>query len=246
MGLAERDYSRRASGSSGLAAAMEWSATTWLIAIFVVVFFLDALLTPPWPTMFMSSPGEIDSSERAIAMSLLSPIVRWTHFSYGAAIEDRQLWRIVTFPIAHTNVWALAINVLCLWAFARPMEWQLGSRRLLALFAVCTAASALTYVGLILLHLRMADGWFPLAGATGGVLGVLVAAAYAGPDEDMVLWTSGLIVPRRTLAWIVAAIITIVTIKQEPGGAGISHLGGAVAGLLVLPLVRHGRVSHVP
>jgi len=220
MGLAERDYSRRASRSSGFGALREWSATTWLITVFLVVFFLDAMITPVW------------------SLDVYTPLVRATSFSYESAIEQHQIWRFITFPLAHEHVWALALNLVSLSLFARGMGDALGGKRLVALFAMCSLAAPLTYLAIYSSHFSIKEPWFALAGASAGVLGILVAAAYAGPNDDVAIWNTGLILPRRTLAWFAAALMAIVVIKQDPTGASMAHLGGAVAGILLLPLVR--------
>ena len=237
MGLAERDYTRRTSGGSGLNAIREWSATTWLMAIALAAFVLDALLTPPFPAQFMAMSREPAGPE-AMILYMLGPIARLTHFSRSTVIEHLQLWRVATFPLVHTEVWPVFINAVCLYLFARPMEAEIGTRRFVALFAACCLAAPATYLLLNVLGFRIIEPWLPLAGMTGGVLGVVVAAACAGPNDEVVLWSASFTVPRRTLAWIAAAIVMIVAIKQDPSGAGAAHLGGAVVGLLAVPLVR--------
>jgi membrane associated rhomboid family serine protease len=241
MGLAERDYTRRASRPSGLSAAREWSATTWLIVTFVAVFFLDAMITPPWP-MAMGSLGEdADISSASLTMLMYSPIARWTHFSLTTAIERRQVWRIVTFPLAHLGVWSIAVNVTCLWFIGREFERVIGAARLLLLFALASLAAPATYATAHFSQVIIGEPWVALAGATAGVLGIVIAAACTGPNDDVALWTSGAFLPRRTLAWIAAAIAAVVAIKQDPTGAGAAHLGGAVMGLLLAwPIVPRG------
>jgi membrane associated rhomboid family serine protease len=198
----------------------EWSATTWLITVFLGVFLLDAMTTPVWQ------------------MDVYSPIVRATSFSYEAAIEHHQFWRFLTFPLAHVHVWALALNLMSLSLLVRGIGDALGGKRLVALFATCSLAAPFTYVAIHHWHFSIEEPWFALSGASAGVLGILVAAAYAGPNDEVAIWNTGLILPRRTLAWFAAALLAIVVIKQDPTGASSAHLGGAVAGILLLPIVR--------
>ena len=166
MGLAERDYARPASQSSGLAALLEWSATTWLIAIFLVLFFLDALLTPPAPLWIVSLPDE--PTPAAIALHMMGPLVRWTHFSFATAVEQRQVWRFITFAFVHDGIWPVFFNVVCLYLFARALEINIRARgrfRLLTLFALCALAAPVTYVLLQRFGVRISEPWFPLTGA---------------------------------------------------------------------------------
>src|SRR4051812_29240786 len=114
MGLAERDYSgRRRRGayapSGGLGAARTWSASTWLIAIIVGLFILDAILTPPITVQFTQmarEPGADDVRSGAFLLQFLGPIARHGHFSM-TTLRGAQVWRIVTFPLIHADVWPL-------------------------------------------------------------------------------------------------------------------------------------------
>jgi membrane associated rhomboid family serine protease len=241
MGLAERDYRRREPQPSGFAAVRTWSATAWLIATFVTIFVIDAMLTPPWPMSMASLGSEANLSMASILMTSFGPGVRWTHFSLTTAIEQQQVWRIVTFSIAHTGIWSLAINVACLWFFARELERDIGATRLLVLFALSSLAAPAMYAALHYGNLGIAEPWFVLAGATAGVLGVAVAAACAGPDDDVFFWNSGAFLPRRTIAWIAVVVVVLVAIKQDPSGASTAHVGGGAMGLILArPLVPRG------
>jgi membrane associated rhomboid family serine protease len=239
MGLAERDYSRRASSSSGLSALREWSATTWLIAILIAGFLLEAILTPPLPIQLMQMTRDplADVESGQFTAQFLGPFGRHAHFSI-ARVREMQVWRVASFPFVHTDAWPLLMCIVCLIVFARPLEAETGAGPLVALFGVCCLAAPATYVALHAAGVGITGPWLPLIGAGAGVLGIVVAAALAGPDDDVTMWSTGVSIPRRTLAWVAAALFALVLIKQDSTGANAAHLGGAVAGLACAPLVR--------
>ena len=228
----------------------QWSATTWLIVIGVVGFLVDALLTPPpevWPYLLYgremprlageTSPGQF-------AIMFLGPIARWGHFSVTTAIDGLQPWRFVTFAFVEMDVWLLALNCACLYAFGRVLEAQVGARRFLVLCVLCTLGAAVSYVLLHALRWQLISPWIPLTGMTAAVLGTLVATACVAPDDEVPIVATGIFLPRRALAWIVCAIVAVVVIKRVPSGAGFAHLGGIVVALLAVPLLRRDGVRQ--
>jgi membrane associated rhomboid family serine protease len=245
MGFAERAYSRRGHDEGSPFAAMAaWSVTTWLMVVLVVVFLFDAMLTPqhPYPVVFtpdtMQDLGEQIASGEYIVRTF-GPLTRFGHFSTtSTVVHGRQWWRVLTFQFMHPDVWPVTLNLLCLYGFGRVMEEQLGQRRFAGLYFVCALAAPATY--LVLQRTGVADlsPWAPLTGATAGVLGLLAAATWIGPNENVSLWSTGISIPRRTLALLTCAFVALIAIKRDVAGEGVAHVGGAVAGLLAAPLVR--------
>jgi membrane associated rhomboid family serine protease len=244
MGLAERDYSRGSPDSSSQFAALgASSATTWLIAIIVAGFILNALLTPPSLMPYLVMPehwgSEFQSGE--FLLRVMGTLARWTHFSVATVVDDLQLWRVLTFQFVHTDVWPLFINVVCLYAFGRVLEEEIGRGRFAALFFICSMAAPATYLALYAAGVKINAAWMPLVGASSGVLGITIVAACAGPDDQVVLWTTGLMVRRRALAWIIAAVVALIVIKQDSTGANVAQLGGIVVGLFAVPVLKWRR-----
>ena len=250
MGFAERAYSRRGRDEGSRFAAMAaWSVTTWLMVVLVVVFLLDAMLTPQHPYPVVFTPDTLQDLGEQIAsgeyiIRTFGPLTRYGHFSASTVVQGRQWWRVVTFQFMHPDVWPVTLNLLCLYGIGRVMEEQLGWRRFAGLYFVSALAAPVAYV--VLQRIDAADvvPWAPLTGAAAGVLGVLAAAAWIGPNDDVSLWSTGVSVPRRTLALLTCAFVALIAIKRDVAGEGAAHLGGAVAGLLGAALLqRYARGS---
>ena len=248
MGLAERAYSRREGDEPSRFAAMrDWSMTTWLSVVLVVVFLLDAMLTPQHPFPLITTPdalqdisGQIASGE--VVMLTFGPLTRRGHFSTSTALHGRQWWRVVTFAFVHTDVWPLVLNLLCLHGIGRAMEEHLGGRRFATFFGLSALAAPVTYLALHAMNTAILATWAPLAGATAGVLGMLAAAAWIGPDDEVSVWSSGMTLPRRTVAIVLCIVVALIAIKRDIAGAGWAHVGGAVAGLLTAAVLRLPRL----
>jgi len=238
MGFVERAYSRRGRDEgSRFAAIAAWSVTTWVMVVLVVLFLLDAMLTPQHMFPPVLTPETIQDFGEQIASGeyitrTFGPLTRYGHFSASTVVEGRQWWRVVTFQFMHPDVWPVTLNLLCLYGFGRVMEEQLGWRRFAGLYFVCALTAPATY--LVLQRIDAADlaPWAPLTGATAGVLGILAAAAWIGPNDDVSLWSTGVSVPRRTLAVLACAFVALIAVKRDVAGAGAAHVGGALAGLV--------------
>jgi membrane associated rhomboid family serine protease len=211
MGIYDRDYYRKPAGNAMFGSMRVWSVNTWLIAVNVAVFILQSVF------------GDAFTS------------LGW--FSVDTAIYHLQIWRLITMQFLHAGVPHIAYNMIALFFMGPLVENVLGSRRYLAFYLLCGVTSALSYV----LLWRM--GMFgdpaehiidPLVGASGGIFGVLIAAAMIAPDVTVML---DFFIPMklRTFAWILLAIAVVTVIRNgENAGGQAAHLGGAAAGFALI------------
>lgn len=152
----------------------------------------------------------------------------------GAEIPSRVLagewWRLFSVMLLHANVFHLAMNMLALLSFGPFLERLIGNGRYLALYV-------LSGLGGSLLSLTRGGDTIGV-GASGGVWGLMVAGAVA------VTWPRGLMpaplaLQLRQRAW--TPVLINVVYSLQPGIDMLAHLGGGLAGgLLVLVLGRGG------
>src|SRR5688500_14903737 len=100
MALADREYFRYRPRPRNPIAQLfgEAPVTTSLIAINVVAFLIDHLLTPYQVT---TPEGYVIQFTR---------LEFWGHFSASFAIYGLQLWRLITFQFLHANLMHLLFN----------------------------------------------------------------------------------------------------------------------------------------
>lgn len=144
------------------------------------------------------------------------------------------VWQIVTSGFLHspTNPMHLIGNMLMLYFFGSMVQSAVGERRFIAHYfgAMLTGAA---------LHLILAPlmGWTnPALGASGAVMGMVVAAAVLAPQSLVIL----IVIPVRL--WVLAAILVgvdafyFLSELRNGVGTGVAHsvhLGGALYGFLV-------------
>ncbi|MGD9689576.1 MAG: rhomboid family intramembrane serine protease [Phycisphaerales bacterium] len=165
----------------------------------------------------------------------------WGHFSTERAFWDLQVWRFVTFQFLHANFTHLLFNMLGLWFVGGLVESFLGSKRYAAYYLVCGIFGAVSYLILNFLGnyvfpnagipgLLFDDPSTPLVGASAGIFGILMAAAYIAPNE--IIWVMGLFPARMRPAVYVFIGIAAINLLMGSANAGgeAAHLGGAIAG----------------
>ncbi len=143
------------------------------------------------------------------------------------------LWQLGSYAFLHSALdpMHLLFNMLLLYFFGTMLESTLGSGRFLAVYGGAGIFGACLH---LVAELAMGHA-HPVIGASGAVLGVLVATAVLRPDT-MVLF---LIFPIR-LRWLAAGIVGLdamqLLITMRAGGADMVahfvHLGGALYGFV--------------
>ncbi len=194
------------------------------------------------------------------------PLTAYGYFSTSKAIfgEDPilgwsglQVWRVVTFQFLHADLNHILFNMLTLYFFGGMVEQYLGRKRFLAFYLLCGVAGGLMYV--LLNGLAIGGQWIfgpgfhvpgllfndpttMLIGASAGVFGVIMAAAYLAPNATVYLF---FVIPMKlkTLAYgLVAFALLAVFFAWSNAGGEAAHIGGGLAGFYLIrnPAHLHG------
>ncbi len=174
----------------------------------------------------------------------LPALIWWLALS-GEGLRHFALWQLLTYGLLHGsivtpqmgNLWHLAMNCLGLWVFGGDVERVLGSKGFLRFFIICVLGGGLLYgvAGFI------SGSPIPVIGASGGVLGVVLAFAIFFPKRQLILFP----IPVPIRAWALAAIYLVLNVygalaNPDGGVAYLAHLGGMGAAFLYLRLMRGG------
>jgi membrane associated rhomboid family serine protease len=212
MGIYDREY-YRGDGPSFLGTIMgQGKVTIWLIAINVVIFLLQ------W--------GWVDQAGH-------SPVTKYLELSVPA-IQDGQVWRLLTYAFLHGGPWHIFWNMLFLWWFGREVEALYGSKEFLGFYLVAALVGGLVFCIKEYLTAYQ-DPMYHMAtaiGASGAVLAVMVLFATHFPKRIIYIWFV-LPVP----VWLLVAFEVVVaswylTTGMSTTTAVAVHLGGAAFGFL--------------
>ncbi len=155
---------------------------------------------------------------------------RWLALT-PAGVLHGYAWQLVTYALLHGGLWHLLMNMLGIWMFGGDVERLFGSRRLLVYFVVCVVGGGLAHV-LVGLLVGNPVG---VIGASGGVLGIVLAFALFYPDRMVFIFPLPFPIRARTMALIYMVLDLWGAVSAAGGGiAHFAHLGGALAGFLYI------------
>lgn len=143
---------------------------------------------------------------------------------------------LVTYMFFHADVFHLVGNMMFLWVFGDNVEDALGHFKFLVFYLLCGIAGGLAHT------VFASSSGTPLIGASAGVAGVIAAYLMLHPRVN--IWILVMrILPLRVSAafalglWILMQI-AMVLIPQVGPVAWWSHIGGLIAGALLVIIMR--------
>jgi membrane associated rhomboid family serine protease len=148
---------------------------------------------------------------------------------------------LLTSMFLHGGWFHLIGNMVFLWIFGNNVEESLGRGRYLLLYLGCGIVAALTQA------LSSPASHVPMVGASGAIAGVLGAylLLYPWSNVHVFLWIiiffRIVTVPAATLLGLWFAMQLASGLLRPPGSPGVAfwaHVGGFVAGLVLVVLLR--------
>jgi len=199
---------------------------TWaLIALNVCVFL--------WQQTLSDQGGRI-----AVLAYGLIPADLFGGAELNPAIAPLPAWMtIFTSMFLHGGWMHLLGNMLYLWIFGDNVEASMGRVRFLVFYLTCGLAAALTQ------SFSAPGSTIPMVGASGAVAGVLGAYLVLHPRANIrvFVWIIIFISVINVPAWIVLSfwfmgqlLSQMATPLGAPGVAFLAHIGGFIAGALLI------------
>jgi membrane associated rhomboid family serine protease len=136
-------------------------------------------------------------------------------------------------------------NMLYLWIFGNNIEDAMGHGRFIAFYVLCGLAAALAQA------LMEPATEIPMVGASGAISGVLGAYLLLYPHARVqVLLPLGFVMQMMSLPallvlgfWFVLQVLSSAAATGGEGGtAWFAHLGGFIAGMVLIPFFKYRRV----
>ena len=157
---------------------------------------------------------------------------------------------LITSMFLHGGLFHLLGNMLYLWIFGKGVESALGAPRFLVFYLLCGAAAALTQA------FTDPTAEVPMIGASGAIAGTLGAYLMLHPRANVhvLIWIIIVVrivtLPAVLLLGIWFALQLLSALSVDPGEPGVAfwaHVGGFLAGMaLVLVMRRRGVVLMAP
>lgn len=197
--------------------------TRALVAINVLVFVYQSLLLGRGEEVYLNFV-------QALALHpdyLLSPTL-WASMPVPAPLT------IFTSMFVHAGLWHLLGNMIYLWIFGDNVEDSMGHIRFLIFYLLCGLAAALTQV-----MLSLGDAT-PMVGASGAIAGILGAYLVLHPGARILtfvflfIFIRVMYLPAIVLLGIWFALQIVSAVGGGPGVAWYAHIGGFVAGIILV------------
>jgi len=152
---------------------------------------------------------------------------------------------VFTSMFLHGGWMHLIGNMLYLWIFGNNVEDAMGHVRFVIFYLGCGVAAAM---GQALTH---PDSTIPMVGASGAISGVLGAYALLYPHARVLVLiplgylTRTVYLPAMGVLglWFLLQLANSALADPTRGGtAWMAHIGGFVAGMVLIPLIKYRRV----
>ena len=145
-------------------------------------------------------------------------------------------YTLLSYMFLHGDIIHLSSNMLFLWVFGDNVEDALGHFKYLVFYLLGGIAAGLTHA------IMLPKSGLPLIGASGAVAGII--GAYLVLHPRVLVWVLAFrFIPLRiSAAWVlgvwVATQIVMVLINQSDQVAWWAHIGGALAGAILVLFMR--------
>jgi len=151
-------------------------------------------------------------------------------FGFDPLLALARPWTFLTYLFLHAGVLHLAFNMLALFVFGPPVEERMGARSFLIYYLLCgLGGAALSYALMLIVPVP------PMVGASGAIYGVMLAFAWAWPDQGILVFPFPEPIPAKWLVTFAVGISLVLALfSPHDGIAHLAHLGGMAAGAVYL------------
>lgn len=164
--------------------------------------------------------------------------ITWKGALWPVASPNFEPYQIFTSMFLHAtpfeNFFHILVNMFVLFMFGRVLENVWGPKRFLFFYLVCGVGAAAAH--LIMQHFMGGYPHIPAVGASGAVMGVIVAFGYLFPNTELMIIPIPIPVKAK---WVVIGYVLLDLF----GGFGrvandsiahFAHLGGALVGFIIV------------
>lgn len=187
-----------------------------------------------------------DAQQQAVYAFGVIPSVLFATKSLPAELQILPAWlTIFSSMFLHGGWMHLIGNMLYLWVFGNNVEDSMGHGRFIVFYLLCGLFAALTQAVL------NPASEIPMIGASGAISGVLGAYLLLHPHARiLVVIPIGILIYTPWIAaywvlgfWFVLQILNSLVSASDTGGVAYgAHLGGFVAGMILIPLFKYRHV----
>jgi membrane associated rhomboid family serine protease len=197
----------------------------YLLVSNILIFLFQFFLFPSFRT------GNQSLASSFMKLFALNPI--------GSTVFPFYPWQLFTYMFMHAGFWHLFMNMFALWMFGMELENIWGSKKFLTYYMICGLGAGLAnlFISPIFTDINV-----PTVGASGAIIGVLVAFGLMFPDRPIFLY---FLFPIKAKYFVlIYMFIELLSVGSAGNIAHIAHLGGGVVGFIYL-LLTNSDISNL-
>lgn len=160
-----------------------------------------------------------------------------------------ELWQPFTYMWLHSpgSIWHIVFNMFALWMFGSALALAWGEERFLRYYLYCGVGAGIlistvpwipVLMGFSEVNQSLA---IPTLGASGAVMGCLLAYSFTWPDRTIMLIFPP--IPIKAI-WLIPLILMMEFTSGPSNVSHVGHLGGLLVGWLYL--VQENRTPNMP
>jgi membrane associated rhomboid family serine protease len=166
-----------------------------------------------------------------------------------AAVVHGLLFQVVTYAFLHNGILHILFNMLGLWMFGATLESDWGTQKFLEFYFYCVIGAALTTIGISYTGVGGVGPQTATVGASGGVLGILVAFGMLYGDQEIMLFPIPISIRAKYFVAGVAFITLAEAVSASGAGKGsnvayFAHLGGLLFGFIYVKFMPRRGLSY--
>jgi membrane associated rhomboid family serine protease len=148
-------------------------------------------------------------------------------------VMQGKIWQLATYSLLHENLSHVFFNMLMLWFIGAYLERDWGPRRFIECYSFCVVGAALVTVAVSYTHFLGTSPRTATLGASGGILGLMMAFGILYADQEMFLFPLPFSIKAKYMVGILVIITIIGVFEPSQGGIAVfAHLGGLLFGFL--------------
>jgi len=164
-------------------------------------------------------------------------LIYWLALPGDAMLALKHFWTFITYMFLHEGLMHILFNMLWLYWLGKIFVEYVGSKRLVGVYLLGGISGGILYILTSMVFPIYFYNTF-LLGASAGVMAVVVAIAILLPDYVIhLLFFGGVRLKYLALASFI--LTSILDISQNTGGK-ISHIGGAMFGMIFMLQYKNG------
>lgn len=173
-----------------------------------------------------------------ISDSLLGNVAYYFAISPETTFQKLYIWTLITYAFVHFNLMHVAGNMIFVFFFGPQLERDFGSKKFLAFYLICAVGAGLISI----LAKTFSPYILPTIGASGAMMGILVAYGVSYPQQVVYFWG---MFPIKIWTLMIAIILIQLGFAIQNGHNSctdyFAHIGGLATAFIYMKLPARSR-----